>query len=795
LCLEDGTYAFNIADSGNNGLCCLNGNGNYVVSVGTDVVKNNSQYDSHDSFTFTVKNGKLYFPTFSPTTQPSFMPSMFPSHAPSRVPSAAPNASPVNSPSANPSAKPSVVPSTGPSVAPSLNPSAAPTPWDFSCADDEQLLNIDIEHDNRPEETSWVLYSYENHALALLDHGNSSLNLCVKFGKFMWVITDKGNDGMCTYHGKGGYSIALDSKVVASGCDFGDLDVVWFDSVNHSYPVVSVPKCSRYEEFVHVSIDRDVIPFQVSWKINEIGSNVPLYSGNYSESRIVCLLPGYYVFTIGDQGCDGMESDGGFQLTHEGLVLLNGSTFDCSYSGVFNVTNKLHYPSANPSFSPSVNPSAKPSAKPSAVPSANPSANPSAEPSSSPTIFDFYPTSIVCGYDEWAMQLLLYSTVSNVNFSVNAVHSGTAQEMVKNGTLEKKPYPSFVEFCLSGGSYLLQLFGDNACYRLGRARELVTGDCFVEHDAEIITVPDRTASTDSPTAFNDYHCGHNMYFVDVQMRSGSNPAENSWYIKAQGNSTAVLSKDSAQNGSVCVRPGYYVFAITDTGDNGMGPGGRFEVFVGRSRIVSHHNFTSVFSQVFYVGATESPVSSPSAAPSAAPSFIDPISGGESTSCSACRDKCRQFMATALSCSSNTSVTLQTFDYDTMVDTASNWVNVASALSTTSYHECLQLPGPASQCLLYYNNAASQCKSLGIESCDWVVGFDSKASPSYSWPFCLPSLCADDYSWFIQSDAHTVEVLENCTSVSGAGARDENSGAFASISGLVFVLLGLLVLVL
>jgi hypothetical protein len=65
LCLEDGTYAFNIADSGNNGLCCLNGNGNYVVSVGTDVVKNNSQYDSHDSFTFTVKNGKLYFPTFA----------------------------------------------------------------------------------------------------------------------------------------------------------------------------------------------------------------------------------------------------------------------------------------------------------------------------------------------------------------------------------------------------------------------------------------------------------------------------------------------------------------------------------------------------------------------------------------------------------------------------------------------------------------------------------------------------------------------------------------------------------
>ncbi len=821
LCLEDGTYAFNIADTGNNGLCCLNGNGSYAVTVGSDLVKQNGEYESHDSFTFIIKNHVLYLPTASPTTQPSFAPSRSPSAAPSTSPSRAPSANPSSTPSANPSANPTSTPfanptanpSSNPSAAPSVNPSAAPTPWDFSCASTEQLLNIDIDYDNRPEETSWVLYKYQSNKLSVVDEGNSSSWMCLEFGQYMWVIADQGNDGMCSHHGTGSYSLSVDGSVVSHGCDFGDIDIVWFNSSSHTYPELKKPKCGRYDEFITVNIDPDLIPFQVSWKINKIGYNTALYTGSYSESRIVCLPPGDYVFTIGDQGCDGLDSTGSFNVSHEGVILLNGADFGCSFSGVFTVDNLLHYPSASPSAYPSANPSA------------NPSSNPSANPSAAPTAFDF-PAFDPCPYDKWSLQLVFSnSDGKTLQYSFNSVYGGSAHETVLNKTLSSTYYNHPPEkFCLPGGTYLFQIFGDDVCYVLGRKGAIISKGCVSEQDVQLFTLPDKSASTKAPTTFNFGHCdSSDEYFVEVDITPGTDTTETTWLVKKKDLSSPLIEKDGSQSGYVCVTAGYYVFSISDSGDNGMGHGGSFKVSVGDVVVISNQNFTSSFSQVFYVGATQAPVSSPTAAPSAAPTVYDPTVSGESTSCSQCRNKCRQFMATALSCSStsctcnypgsglspvcyassrsmlsnyNISVTSQTFDYDTMVATASNWVTIASALSTSSYHECLQLPGPASQCLLYYNNAGTQCKNLGIESCDWVIGFDSKPSPSYSWPYCMPSLCTDeDYSWFIGSASHTVEVYENCTSVSGGSGSLDNAGAHVSVSLLYVLLLVFLVVLL
>ena len=146
-CMENGCYEFELFDSGGDGICCGENNGDigsYSMLVDeVEVCGNNASFVSSikhnigtcsDSTCVPSSQPTMFptqSPTLSPSASPSLLPSLIPSHSPSEHPSLSPSELSSVPPTMSPSSPPSINPSSQPSIShssiPSLSPSLVPT--------------------------------------------------------------------------------------------------------------------------------------------------------------------------------------------------------------------------------------------------------------------------------------------------------------------------------------------------------------------------------------------------------------------------------------------------------------------------------------------------------------------------------------------------------------------------------------------------------------------------------------------------------------------------------------------
>jgi len=106
----------------------------------------------------------------------------------------------------------------------------------------------------------------------------------------------------------------------------------------------------------------------------------------------------------------------------------------------------------------------------------------------------------------------------------------------------------------------------------------------------------------------------------------------------------------------------------------------------------------------------------------------------------------------------------------------------------NYYGCLEVPGPEAQCLSYQDDAKASCTTMGLDSCSVTVGFNSLSSPSYSWPYCLPDTCDAYFSQIFSSNDFTVQVVQNCSSVTEEGTSSSAASRITASDWSIAVLL-------
>lgn len=96
-------------------------------------------------------------------------------------------------------------------------------------------IQIQVTHDDYPEETSWELLDSNGNVLESqstnsgVSAGNVvTVNRNAAAGTYTFTINDTYGDGNCCGHGQGGYTVSVDGKQVASGGNFEFSDGVTF---------------------------------------------------------------------------------------------------------------------------------------------------------------------------------------------------------------------------------------------------------------------------------------------------------------------------------------------------------------------------------------------------------------------------------------------------------------------------------------------------------------------------------------------------------------------------------------
>jgi hypothetical protein len=232
LCLQEGEYKFEIFDTGLNGICCFDGQGNYsLITSNGDLIAEGAKFWNveSESTTFSIP----FFPTLS------VIPSI--SRSPS---SSSPPTSSLPSMTPTSSVSPSLVPSS--SLVPTL--SSAPTKKCY-------WIDISIVYDDYPEETWWELWkiveeepSYEFVKLhdALPGDINYTKSLCLEDGEYKFTIFDVWLNGLCCDLGVGHYNVTTSRGVlIAEGRMFTNFDEITFFTIPFVVAPSAMPSMSR----------------------------------------------------------------------------------------------------------------------------------------------------------------------------------------------------------------------------------------------------------------------------------------------------------------------------------------------------------------------------------------------------------------------------------------------------------------------------------------------------------------------------------------------------------------------
>ena len=178
LCVDSNKqyrYEFRIEDTFGDRMCCGYGNGSYSLTLDGESIQSGGEFGSYDSAIF----GNCGYPTPAPTP--------------------------------------------------------VPTNTMVDCPD--KSLDITLETDYYPSETTWTLWdtcdlSGEPVAASGPFNDQETLHnthVCVESEKqYKFRIEDSFGDGMCCGHGDGNYSLALDGEFIQSGGDFGSSDSAIF---------------------------------------------------------------------------------------------------------------------------------------------------------------------------------------------------------------------------------------------------------------------------------------------------------------------------------------------------------------------------------------------------------------------------------------------------------------------------------------------------------------------------------------------------------------------------------------
>ena len=104
------------------------------------------------------------------------------------------------------------------------------------CSNDDNDLNITLNFDNFPEESSWELKNDNNQVIASggpypnePDGSELGINLCVPDGCYEFTMLDSYGDGMCCFYGNGQYNVTDgEGNTLASGASFGSSESTSF---------------------------------------------------------------------------------------------------------------------------------------------------------------------------------------------------------------------------------------------------------------------------------------------------------------------------------------------------------------------------------------------------------------------------------------------------------------------------------------------------------------------------------------------------------------------------------------
>merc|ERR1712157_648311 len=195
------TYKFTINDAYGDGICCIYGEGNYIVTVEGSIVSQGGEFGSTEIKEFAIQEEDPS-PTNSPITSPTNPPTPSPTNPPTPSPTIA-----SNSP-----------------VAPTSPPVTSPN----YC----ETFTFSLTTDMYGYETSFTLVNELDGRLRFMGGSYSSSktlqdSTCLANGRYIFTISDSHGDGICCgSQGDGSYKITLGDELIGQGGDFGESEQI-----------------------------------------------------------------------------------------------------------------------------------------------------------------------------------------------------------------------------------------------------------------------------------------------------------------------------------------------------------------------------------------------------------------------------------------------------------------------------------------------------------------------------------------------------------------------------------------
>jgi hypothetical protein len=183
------------------------------------------------------------------------------------------------------------------------------------CDGDEFFVQLFLNTDLNPQETEWVLQSFDGSfvrtspAYSKPEHKYVS-SQCIPRDHYQFIIYDSGNDGLCCGSGHGSYSLFVDGEALTSGSEFGKAEDTYIQ-----------PKCDAESGTLLIDLTTDYFGGESSWTLRSIGSNQLGVAGGPYESQeryiiVECIpLDECYEFTLEDSNGDGLQGYGSGEYT------------------------------------------------------------------------------------------------------------------------------------------------------------------------------------------------------------------------------------------------------------------------------------------------------------------------------------------------------------------------------------------------------------------------------------------------------------------------------------------------
>ena len=194
VCITNGCYLFNMFDSFGDGICCLEGDGSFSVTVGGNLVVTGGQFGSFSSNSFCTNSCFDGIQNGDETG----------------------------------------VDCGGTSCAPCGPP----------CIDN--LISVETIFDDYPEDISWQIKDATSNGIVASsttygqNAGVSAIEVaCLADGCYEFTINDSYGDGLCCTYGEGSYSVVFDGQNITSGAEFTDTESYSFCLFNSTISTCS----------------------------------------------------------------------------------------------------------------------------------------------------------------------------------------------------------------------------------------------------------------------------------------------------------------------------------------------------------------------------------------------------------------------------------------------------------------------------------------------------------------------------------------------------------------------------